>query len=36
VLEMAPKQQPVDFASIPISKEEKEMNIERKFVALSE
>jgi hypothetical protein len=36
VLEMAPKQQRVDFAFIPISKEEKEMNIGREFVALSE
>ena len=36
VLEMAPKQQRVDFAFILISKEEREMNIERKFFALSE
>jgi hypothetical protein len=33
---MAPKQQQVDFTSILISKEEREMDIEREFVALSE
>ena len=33
---MAPKQRRVDFAFILISKEEKEMDIGRKFVALSE
>ena len=33
---MAPKQQHVDFAFIIISKEEKEMDIEREFAALSE
>ena len=33
---MAPKQQWVDFAFILISKEEREMDIERAFVALSE
>ena len=33
---MAPKQWQVDFASIPISKEEREMDIEREFAALSE
>ena len=32
---MIPKQQHVDFALIPISKEEREMAIEREFVALS-
>ena len=33
---MAPKQRHVDFAFIPgISKEEREMDIERGFVALS-
>ena len=36
VLEMTPKQQWVDFAFIPISKEEREMDIEREFAALSE
>jgi hypothetical protein len=36
VLEMAPKQQRVDFASIPISKEEREMDTEIEFAALSE
>ena len=36
VLEMAPKQRWVDFASIPISKEEREMDIKREFAALSE
>ena len=36
VLEMAPNQRRVDFAFIPISKEEREMDIEREFVALSE
>ena len=33
---MAPKQRRVDFVLIPISKEEREMDIEREFVALSE
>ena len=33
---MAPKQQHVDFAFILVSKEERENNIEREFVALSE
>jgi hypothetical protein len=33
---MAPKQQQVGFALIPISKEEREMDIEREFVALTE
>jgi hypothetical protein len=33
---MAPKQQRVDFASIPISKEEREMDTEIEFAALSE
>jgi hypothetical protein len=33
---MAPKQRRVDFAFIPISKEEREMDIEREFVALNE
>ena len=33
---MAPKQRRVDFAFILISKEEKEMDIEREFAALSE
>ena len=32
----APKQRWVDFSFISISKEEREMNIEREFVALSE
>ena len=36
VLEMAPKQQWVDFAFILISKEEMEMDIEREFATLSE
>ena len=36
VLEMAPKQRHIDFAFIPISKEEREMSIEREFAALSE
>ena len=36
VEEMAPKQQRVDFAFIPVSKEEREMDIEREFAALSE
>ena len=36
VLEMAPTQQHVDFSFIIISKEEREMNIERVFDALSE
>ena len=36
VLEVAPKQRWVDFAFILISKEEKEMDIEREFVVLSE
>jgi hypothetical protein len=36
VLEMAPKQRLVDFAFILISKEEREMDIEREFAALSE
>ena len=33
---MAPKQRQVDFAFIPISKEEREMDIEREFAALRE
>jgi hypothetical protein len=33
---MAPKQQRVDFALIPISKDEREMDIEREFDALTE
>ena len=33
---MAPKQRRVDFAYILISKEEREMNIESEFAALSE
>ena len=33
---MAPKQRWVDFAFILISKEEREMDIGREFVALSE
>jgi hypothetical protein len=33
---MAPTQQRVDFAFIPTSKEEGEMDIEREFAALSE
>ena len=33
---MAPKQQHVDFAFILVNKEERENNIEREFVALSE
>jgi hypothetical protein len=33
LLEMTPTQQRVNFASILISKEEREMNIEREFVA---
>jgi len=33
---MAPKQQHVDFSFILISKEEREMDIETKFAALSE
>ena len=33
---MAPKQRLVDFAFIPISEEEREMDIEREFAALSE
>jgi hypothetical protein len=33
---MAPKQQRAGFALIPISKEEREMDIEREFVALTE
>ena len=33
---MAPTQQWVDFLVILISKEEREMDIEREFVALSE
>jgi hypothetical protein len=36
VLELAPTQRRVDFPFIPIGKEEREMNIEREFVALSE
>jgi hypothetical protein len=36
VIEMAPTQRRVDFAIILISKEEREMDIEREFVALSE
>jgi hypothetical protein len=36
VLEMTPKQQRVDFSFILISKEEREMNIEREFATLSE
>jgi hypothetical protein len=36
VLEMAPKQRQVDLAFILISKEEREMDIEREFVALSD
>jgi hypothetical protein len=36
VLEMAAKQQRVDFTFILISKEEREMDIERECVALSE
>jgi hypothetical protein len=33
---MAPKQRQVDLAFILISKEEREMDIEREFVALSD
>jgi hypothetical protein len=33
---MAPKQRRADFAFILISKEEREMDIEREFAALSE
>ena len=33
---MAPTQRPVDFAFILISKKEREMDIEREFVAFSE
>ena len=33
---MIPKQRWVDFAFIPISKEEREMDIEREFATLSE
>ena len=33
---MAPKQQRVDFAFIPISKEEREMDTEKEFAALIE
>jgi hypothetical protein len=33
---MTPKQQEVDFALIPIGKEEREMDIERESAALSE
>jgi hypothetical protein len=33
---MAPKQRGVDLALTPFNKEEREMNIEREFVALSE
>ena len=36
VLEMTPKQRRVDFAFNSISKEEREMDIEREFAALSE
>ena len=36
VLEMAPEQWRVDFAFIPISMEEREMDIEKKFVTFSE
>ena len=36
MLEMAPKQRHVDLAFILINEEEREMDIERKFVALSE
>jgi hypothetical protein len=36
VLEMASKQRRVDFAFILINKEEREMDIEREFAALSE
>jgi hypothetical protein len=36
VLEMASTQRRVNFAFILISKEEREMDIEREFVALSE
>ena len=33
---MAPKQRMIDFAFIPISKEEGDMDIEREFATLSE
>ena len=33
---MAPKQRRVDFAFIPTSKEEREMDTEREFATLSE
>ena len=33
---MAPKQRRVDFAFIPISKEERQMDIKKEFAALSE
>ena len=33
---MAPKQRRVDFAFIPISKEEREMDIKRELAALNE
>ena len=36
VLEKAPKQGWVDFAFITISKEERDIDIEREFAALSE
>ena len=36
VLEIAPNQRWVDFAFIPISKEETEMDIEREFAVLYE
>jgi hypothetical protein len=36
VLEMAPTQRRVDYAFLLISKEEREMDIEREFVALIE
>jgi hypothetical protein len=36
VLELTPKQRHVDFAFIPTGKEEREMDIERDFAALSE
>ena len=36
MLEMAPKQRRVDFAFIPISKEEREMDIKRELAALNE
>ena len=36
LLEMAPKERRVDFAFILIGKEEREIDIEREFVVLSE